>query len=458
MYTFRSHIFLLLLPAFYYVSCRKSSFLDTKPNQALVVPTSITDCQALLDNDEVMNGFGNSGYPSLGETGSDDYYTSNALYAYYDQTDQNACIWAQQVYGSGTEVEDWDLPYRTVFYSNEVLQVLATITPTSDQQAAWNMAKGSALFFRAFAFYELSQIFAPAYDSITASSDLGIPQPLSPDVNDKIFRTTVQQTYNQILQDLAAATPFLPSLPQGYPTRPCRAAVYGLLARVYLSARAYSQAGAYADSCLQLQNSLMNYDTVTQALFPFNRWNAEVIFSAEYYKMTGPASTGLSLTDSNLYQSYQPGDLRQSLFFKYGNYFFGRYDQQGYFFCGLATDELFLTRAECRARAGDIPDAMADLNTLLQARWTNGAFIPLTAATAEDALQQILTERRKELLYRGLRWTDLRRLNKESGRAITLTRIVNGQTYTLPPNDPRYIYPIPENVLAANPGMAPNPR
>ena len=66
--------------------------------------------------------------------------------------------------------------------------------------------------------------------------------------------------------------------------------------------------------------------------------------------------------------------------------------------------------------------AMNDLNTLLQARWAAGSFTALTATDGQDALRQILMERRKELLFRGLRWTDLRRLNKDPGTAVTLYR------------------------------------
>jgi len=101
---------------------------------------------------------------------------------------------------------------------------------------------------------------------------------------------------------------------------------------------------------------------------------------------------------------------------------------------------------------------MRDLNTLLQNRWRAGVFTPVTATDADDALGKILAERRKELLFRGLRWTDLRRLNKEPRRALTLTRTVNGQVYTLLPNDVRYVYAIPSNVLSFNPDMPQNPR
>ena len=73
------------------------------------------------------------------------------------------------------------------------------------------------------------------------------------------------------------------------------------------------------------------------------------------------------------------------------------------------------------------------------------------------ALAKVLTERRKELLMRGLRWTDLRRLNRDSRFAVTLSRTVQGQEYLLPPGDPRYTLLIPNEVIV-NSGIAQNSR
>jgi len=59
---------------------------------------------------------------------------------------------------------------------------------------------------------------------------------------------------------------------------------------------------------------------------------------------------------------------------------------------------------------------------------------------------------------RGTRWIDLRRLNKEGLYTTNLQRVVNGTVYTLPANDPRYTYPIPDEVIQFNPSMPQNPR
>jgi hypothetical protein len=124
---------------------------------------------------------------------------------------------------------------------------------------------------------------------------------------------------------------------------------------------------------------------------------------------------------------------------------------------GLAVDEIYLIKAECRARAGDRDGAMDVLNTLLKARWKTGTFVAYTAANADEALLIVLKERKKELLLRGLGWTDLRRLNREPKFAVTLQRKAGGVTYTLPPNDPRYAFPIPDIEIKLG-GLAQNQR
>jgi tetratricopeptide (TPR) repeat protein len=449
-------IYLFMLQAMLVLSCKKGDFLAENPDQSLAIPTSIKDCQALLDNDLVMNGYGNAGYPNLGLIGSDDYYVTAQQFSLYALTDQHAVVWAKQIY-TEEEVNDWDLPYRTVLYANVAIQALDALRPAQEQQTTWNNVRGSAFFFRAYAYHQLAQIFIPVYDSSKAAADPGLPLRQGTDVNERFQRASVQQTYDQMITDLAAAIPLLPDTSL-YPTRPCKAAAYGLLSRIYLSAGAYGAALRYADTCLQLRPELLDYNTLDASNpLPFTRSKPEVIFGAANFS-SGPLNIGRSLTDSLLFGSYQPADLRKALFFKSGRYFFGRYDEEGFAFSGIATDEVYLNRAECYARAGDIASAMADLNHLLITRWESGSFTPVVAADAAEALQIILMERRKELLYRGLRWADLRRLNKQPATAITLIRVVNGQTYTLPPNDLRYVYPIPDKVLALNPKIVQNPR
>lgn len=90
-------------------------------------------------------------------------------------------------------------------------------------------------------------------------------------------------------------------------------------------------------------------------------------------------------------------------------------------------------------------------------RWKTGSFVPLTAATAEGALRLVLAERRKEMVGRGMRWLDLRRLNGDSRFAVTLKRDIAGTVYTLPPNSPRYTFYLPDIVVKTS-GLTQNRR
>ncbi|MGY6541709.1 hypothetical protein, partial [Vibrio parahaemolyticus] len=67
-----------------------------------------------------------------------------------------------------------------------------------------------------------------------------------------------------------------------------------------------------------------------------------------------------------------------------------------------------------------------------------------------EALDLILKERRKELVTRGLRWQDLKRLNRDGHFQQTLKRSIGENTYELPANDPRYVLPIPSYVINFN--------
>src|SRR5690606_30279770 len=113
-----------------------------------------------------------------------------------------------------------------------------------------------------------------------------------------------------------------------------------------------------------------------------------------------------------------------------------------------------------RARQGEVDLAMKDLNALLRTRWrkVNGVstYVDQSAADASAALKLILTERRKELLLRGLCWTDLRRLNLEEPFKKTLSRTIDGKTYKLEPGSFRYTFPIPDEILSKS-GMKQNP-
>jgi hypothetical protein len=459
---------LLLLPVFL-PACHKN-FLDAKPSTTIAVPTTLSEFQALLDNNAVFNLV-----PTLGEASCDDYFFTQNAFQSLDIRQQNAFLWAPDLFeGQGGQL-DWNAPYEQVFYANVVLDGLGN-KPEADSVSQWEALEGAALFARAFAFYNLSQVFAPAYGTVADTAHLGIPLRLHSEISSISTRSTLPQTYQQIINDLDSAEAFLPvMLPSNNASRnrPVRIAAQALLARVYLSMRNYPLARAYADSALQFYDSLIDYNSLdTTAAIPVGILNNETIYQANFLGSNQFSGTVYSCAiaggffsgtriDSSLIASYDPNDLRRVVYYHYkshdSSYLKGSYTGTNFCFGGLATDELYLISAECAARAGDYGTAMARINTLLANRWRAGSFAGYTVGSAQEALDTVLLERRKELAFRGLRWTDLRRLNFE-GADIVLTRNQGGFSgYTLEPNSDLYTLPIPPDVISLT-GMAQNPR
>lgn len=441
------------------LSC-KSDFLDIKPEKRYVIPHTIADFQALMDNAGTMNAYGAL---SNGQAGSDDLYiTTNIWDLLTNQQEKNSYIWTANIFENQPS-PDWNNSYQRIFYANTALEGLQKIDPVQNEIAAFNNVKGSALFYRGNAFFQLSQQFCKPYIESTAATDLGIALRLEADINQKSIRSAVEQTYQQIIKDLKSSIALLPEKPS-VRERPSKQAGYGILARVYLNMGLYENALKYADSCLAISDKLIDYNSLNPAnRYPFpnlGKANEEILF-IEYlggWVIFNPARMSI---DPELYQSYDDNDLRKKVFFfKNGELttFKGSYYGANNLFVGICTDELYLIKSEALSRTGKIAAAMDVLNALMIKRWDNRVPFPtITATDADEALQKILTQRRKELVFRGQRWGDLRRLNKDSRFAKKLTRSINGITYELNPNESKYVLPIPDEVIRIS-GIPQNPR
>jgi tetratricopeptide (TPR) repeat protein len=430
------------------LSCQK--YLDKKPVQNIAIPTTLGDLQAVLDNQNANNIS-----PYFNEVVADNYYITTASWNGLNIDYRSNYVWAKDATFISQGASVWNNAYQVIYESNFVLDGLENVDHTAAEAAAYNNVKGTALFYRSFMFHQLAQLFCKPY-STSSGTDMGIVLRTTSLVESPVKRSTVQETYDQIISDLKQAGELLPEKSL-FPTRPGKAAAYGLLARVYLSMREYSLASTYANMAINGSSGLLDYSTLTPAsdpvlpVDPFK--NPEILFLSSCIPLVFNSSH-MAIVDSLLFQSYDVNDLRKTVFYGGGNskpYWKGSYSGSGTdykIFTGIATDEQYLIRAECRARAGNTNEAMADLNILLKNRWkTNVSFVDRIALNATDALSQILVERRKELAFRGLRWSDLRRLNLE-GANITIQRIINGTTYSLPPNDPRWVLLIPEQEVS----------
>lgn len=441
----------ILLLATIFASCQK--YLDIVENGNIAIVRNAADCQALLDDYGTMN----SSYPYDMLLSADEYFLTPADYNNASHDLQSAVISRWDTLAIRLLADQpWTSAYKLVMHANLVIEEVERLRKEGSTPATvLDGLEGAALFYRSFTFWLMAQMYAAPYQPATADSKPGIPLRLSSDLSESVNRGTVKATYDRILTDVKRASTLLPST-VNMPSRPSQVAAYALLARCYLSMSDYPNALTNATAALGIKNALLDYNELSApwpgGRFINTKFNSEILFQAlaheDYYGLF--SNTKVSITP-NLLEQYTSGDLRKDVFFSDLNNdghlkFIGSYDASSTLFIGLATDEVYLIRAECHARNGNKEAAMADLNTLLRKRFS-APYTDITATDAEDALNKVLWERRKELLLRGVRWTDLRRLNLDPKTATTISRVFNNVTYSLPPNDLRYTLLIPQEVI-----------
>ncbi|MCT1524123.1 RagB/SusD family nutrient uptake outer membrane protein [Sphingobacterium hotanense] len=439
--------------------CGCEKFIAEKSDKRLVVPVALKDFQALLSQSGILN----TNFVSAGEVSSDDFYLTSADYNQQGfESDKRLYTW-QPDYISRTLSsggDEWYNTYRAIYYCNSVLQGLEENNLRG--QEADNI-KGQALVFRAARYLDGVQVWAPAYNETSAKTDMGMVLRLDPDMNTPSVRATVQETYDLIISDLTEAISLLPTMQPGV-SLPTKAAAHGLLSRAYLFMGLYQESLEHANYALEYNSALIDFKSLdANANFPIpivsTSSSIEIVFGNSML-YAEPLNFSVAKVPMDLYDLYDADDLRKEIFFRKNDdntyTFRGTHTGSPALTCGISTSELYLITAECYCKLDNLDESANILNTFLVKRWRQDKFIPYSFVDNENALNTIFEERRKELLMRGLRWPDIKRLNRD-GANITLTRNIDENTFTLPPNDLRYALTIPEDVISNN-GITQNPR
>ena len=127
---------------------------------------------------------------------------------------------------------------------------------------------------------------------------------------------------------------------------------------------------------------------------------------------------------------------------------------------GMRTAEVYLILAEAMARLNDLSGSVEVLNQLREKRIKGSEAVLPEPATQREMMQEIINERRKELLFGFSRFWDLKRFNTEADYAKTITRTfplvtttVEQKIYTLKPDSRLYIIPFPVAAREKNPNL-----
>lgn len=452
----KKQLYVMVITLLVIASSCKKDFLDIKP-KGKVIPAVLIDYRRLLNNTN-----------SLPKSyGLDEFATDNIEFydavgpIYLSAINTKLHTWQSDVYTLDDSDGEWNSLYNTIYVANVVLEGMKTVTDGS--LAERNQVMGEALVHRAYSFWALVNQYAVTYDPATAATDLGVPLRLTTLANENLVRVSVQKVYDQIFADLNESLALLGATSTSN-FEPRLAAAYGILARAYLSTGKYPEALDAAKKALAQNVKLEDYNTYIANInnLPRNAINPEILLAKIPYSafLSCPLSNDLKAVFDQ-----SPGDLRFKLFFNnatgvFGTayYYWGDYLPPSVHNIGPTVGEMYLIKAEAEARGGDVAAALADLNTLRTKRIDPALYQPLTAQNASEALDKTLEERRRELCFKGLRLFDLKRLNKETRFQKTLTHVFKGQTYTLTPNSPNYLFPIALKVQYLNKEIAPNER
>ncbi|MDO6431679.1 RagB/SusD family nutrient uptake outer membrane protein [Flavitalea sp. BT771] len=454
-------ILTILLFALSLASCRK--YVEDAPVQGQRVLVYTDDYRALMDNpdkQEVALGMA----PQLSCDDLDLADPAIASYVSGNTIQQAMYTWAKPFYQVDQSDYDWNTLYSAMYVYNVVIN--GVLGSKGGDLTLRNDLLGEALIQRAFTYFMLVNTYARQYDASTAAKDPGVPVLLKPALFVDLTRASVQATYDRILADIRQAIPLLPGVQQ-INSRAGKAAAYALLSKVYLNMRDFANAAVYADSTLAISGNLYDYNTAVAAnpyIFPAQFNDVQVLLRKVPRQTFGAPQLSQSLL--NLLGTK---DLRYMLFVRTGDNFYPAFSGMGFWprnnyagypdasAVGLTVNETWLIKAECLARGGKKDEAVAMLNTLRKFRFLPADYVDLTAATADDALQLVVDERRREFFGTGLRWFDQRRLDKDPLFAKAMVRTLNGTTYTLASGSNSFVFPLAPMLIAQNPELKQNP-
>ncbi|MFV0267530.1 MAG: RagB/SusD family nutrient uptake outer membrane protein [Draconibacterium sp.] len=341
----------------------------------------------------------------------------------------------------------WRDTYAVLVNVNNIIENIESIPTENDEDAA-KIQKylGEAYFLRAYYYHELVQRFAKDYDPATASSDLGVPLVLVFDVTLLPERASVEQVYQQINSDLAAAKTRLAGVAgESDASRFTIDCVAALEARVKLCMHDYTGAASTAKSLTTSSAYSLIENEVEFKDMWVNDISTEVIFQ---YPLSAPNELG---NTNNVYLGYKPdidkytpdfvpqqwvidlyeeNDIRKSVYFEkklvhiqgfdYPDiYCVNKYPGNPALWTEANTNyqqkpkvfrlaEMYLIQTEALAMAGGKDgEAVAVLNELREARGASS----LGNLTGDALLQAVKDERTRELMFEGNRLYDLKRWN-----------------------------------------------
>jgi tetratricopeptide (TPR) repeat protein len=471
------------LPVLFFImmaSCQ-DSFLDVLPKGKLIAEKT-ADYDMLLNTVSLVN-MGTYAQALMG----DEIASVSSYYSGMNLRDKLLFQWADEINQDNEDAAEMTVPMQNLYLYNKIInEVMDSKEGTETEKKS---LRAEALAGRAWTYFLLINYYGKPFDASTASSDPGFPIMTRSDItSNKYTRVSVQNVYDFIIDDLTKAIPDLPELT--HRLRMSKPAAEGLLGKVYAfmgnfesALKAFNEAFADINEA-RISLELYNYNTAFTTggsfypvsatngpTYPTAPNNTESLYGKQFTSAIPTTRCQVVLSPKTL-ELFGSNDMRLNFYTPYppnSNVLlplgtkrrFGPTTVQ----IGVLLPDLYLLRAECKARMNDLSGAVKDLETLRAKRMPVGdAAIPNSIASNKLSLiQYILEERIREFAEQGFRWFDMRRLSVDPlFTSPTYTHVIYSaegsivDTYTLnAPN--RLTLRIPPKVISQNPGMENNP-
>lgn len=381
----------------------------------------LPDNRATLDTEDkvtklLVSAYARTNSVLMMEMASDNARDNGSTFSIEDQGQEEAYLWQ-----SITDTNDdypkyfWDACYGAIAAANQALTAIDDL----GNPASLQPQRGEALLCRAWAHFQLANVFCLAYNPLSADTDMGLPYAIAPEtvVSPKYERGTMKDLYERIAEDIEAGVPLINDNIYTVPKYHFnKKAANAFAARFYLYYQKWDKVIEYANAALGSNPTtvLRNWNHIVNELASdyLTRCNAYISASenANFLLQTANSSSGYylgawSLGDrygheqtnigrvetyrtagiwgsfnsaSDLYMSHSCwGPVQKLNISKYYGYFEYKdkvngigYRQTCYVqFCG---DETLLCRAEAYAMQQDYEKSTADINLWLSTNSRNG--------------------------------------------------------------------------------------
>ena len=350
----------------------------------------------------------------------------------------------------------WNASYTVILRANNIIN-----SPIADN-ANIQQIKGEAYAIRALAYFNLVRYFGSPYT--LDPSKLGVPIITTYQADLKPERAKIADVYTLINKDLTQAFTLMTKFTNS--SQFSKYSAKALQAKVYLAMGDKTNAktaaldvitnsgftaissAAHTGYWAGVAPRTDKVETLLEISFDAVANNA---FDALSYIYLQSGNYGDMLCSSELYDLFETADIRKSLYAtgtrgglasvfvnKYGSFTGDHSDTKV-----IRMSEMYLIAAEA-SYPSNTADALKYVNEVTSRRGATAI-----ASSGSALLEDIITERRKELAFEGERYLDMQRLQRNIARSKNYPAAALSIDFT----NFRRIMPIPQGELDANPSI-----